>query len=95
MPLEVKLCAVPRLKALNNRKNISGWQERGSTSVYQTTQLKIPILLHMEPRGCLIMACSVSENQIRLVLNELNQNFRIHSPFAHEKFCITYISFLV
>ena len=59
MPCEVKLRAVPRLKALINRKNISGWQEHGSTFTYQTTQLKIPILLHIEPRGYLIMACSV------------------------------------
>ena len=56
---EVKLCGVPHLKAFTNRKNISGWQERGSFFTYQTTQLKIPILLHMEPRGYLIMACSV------------------------------------
>ena len=60
MPCEVKLCAVPRLKALINRKNISGWQEHGSTFTYQTTQLKIPILLHTEPRPCLSMASSVT-----------------------------------
>ena len=61
MPCEVKLRAVPRLKALINRKIISGWRERGSTFIYQTTQLKIPILLHTEPRRYLIMACSVAK----------------------------------
>ena len=66
MPCEMKLLPVPRLKALINRKNISGWQERGSTFTYQTTQLKIPILLHTEPRRYLIMACSVKETWITL-----------------------------
>ena len=59
MPLEVEPCAVPCLKALINRKTIFGWQERGSTFTYQTTQLKITILLHTEPHRYLIMACSV------------------------------------
>ena len=59
MPSEVELHAVPCLKAFIYCKNISGWQECGSTFTYQTTQLKIPILLHTEPRQYLIMACSV------------------------------------
>ena len=66
MPLEVEFCAVPCLKALINHKNISGWQERDSTLTYQTTELKIPILLHTEPRGYLIMACSVSQKAHQL-----------------------------
>ena len=66
MPCDIKLHAVPRLKALINPKNISGWQEHGSTFTYQTTQLKIPILLHTEPRGYLIMACSVSQKAHQL-----------------------------
>ena len=49
MPLKIERCAVPCLKALIDCKNKSGWQEPGSTSTYQTTQLKITILLHTEP----------------------------------------------
>ena len=60
MPLEVELRAVPCLKALINRKNIFGLQEHGSTFTYQTTQLKIPILVHTEPPRYLIIACSVA-----------------------------------
>ena len=59
MPLKVELPDVPPLKALINGKTIYGWQKGGSTFTYQTTQLKIPILLHTEPHGYLIMACSV------------------------------------
>ena len=59
MLCEVKLRAVPRLKALINRKIISGWRERGSTFIYQTTQLKIHILLHTEPRPYLFSVGSV------------------------------------
>ena len=60
MPLKVELPDVPPLKALINGKTIYGWQKGGSTFTYQTTQLKIPILLHTEPHRYLIMACSVS-----------------------------------
>ena len=61
MPLKVELPDVPPLKALINGKTIYGWQKGGSTFTYQTTQLKIPILLHTEPLRYSIMACSVPQ----------------------------------
>ena len=60
MPLKVELPDVPPLKAVINRKTIYGWQKGGSTFTYQTTQLKIPILLHTEPRRYLNIVCSIS-----------------------------------
>ena len=77
MPYEVQLRSVPRLKALINRKNISGWQEHESTFTYQTTQLKIPILLHTDPCRYIIMACSVQMM--------CNDDFDISIGFRFEK----------
>ena len=59
MLLEIELCAVPHLKGLINCENISGWHERGSTFTLQKTHLKIPILLHTEPRPYLFSVGSV------------------------------------
>ena len=59
MPLEVELRAVPVSKALIDCKNISGWQEHGTTFRYQKIHFKIPILLHTEPRPYFNIAGSV------------------------------------
>ena len=50
----------PHLKGLIDSQNISGWQERGSTFTYKKTHLKIPILLHREPRPYLFSVGSVA-----------------------------------
>ena len=58
---EIELHAVPHLKGLINCENISGWQECGSTITLQKTHLKIPTLLHKEPRPYLFSVGSVLE----------------------------------
>ena len=63
MSLEKELHAVSHLKGLINCENISGWQEHGTTITLQKTHLKIPILLHTEPRPYLFSVGSVQQQK--------------------------------